>query len=62
MYAIRSYYDLDALCNDLASEAARAGDRSLVSIFLGGGTPSLFRAEEIARLLDVSRSHRNNFV
>ncbi len=48
---------LDALCNDLASEAARAGDRSLVSIFLGGGTPSLFRAEEIARLLDVSRSH-----
>jgi len=48
---------LDALCRDLASEAARAGDRPLVSIFLGGGTPSLFRAEEIARLLDVSRSH-----
>jgi oxygen-independent coproporphyrinogen-3 oxidase len=48
---------LDTLCRDLASEAARANDRPLVSIFLGGGTPSLFRADEIARLLDVSRSH-----
>ncbi|MDH3907981.1 MAG: radical SAM protein, partial [Gammaproteobacteria bacterium] len=48
---------LDALCRDLESEAARAGSPPLVSIFLGGGTPSLFRADEIARLLDVSRSH-----
>ena len=48
---------LDALCRDLESEAARAGSPPLVSIFLGGGPPSLFRADEIARLLDVSRSH-----
>ena len=47
---------LDALCRDLESEATRADDRPLVSIFLGGGTPSLFRADEIARLLDASRS------
>ena len=47
---------LDALCRDLESEARRADDRPLVSIFLGGGTPSLFRADEIARLLDASRS------
>lgn len=48
---------LDALCRDLESEAARAGSRPLESIFLGGGTPSLFRADETARLLDVARSH-----
>jgi oxygen-independent coproporphyrinogen-3 oxidase len=48
---------LDALCRDIEAEAARAGGRPLVSIFLGGGTPSLFRAEEIGRLLDVTRSH-----
>jgi oxygen-independent coproporphyrinogen-3 oxidase len=48
---------LDALCTDLEAEADRADGRPLVSIFLGGGTPSLFRADEIARLLEVSRSH-----
>jgi oxygen-independent coproporphyrinogen-3 oxidase len=48
---------LDALCRDIEAEAARVGGRPLVSIFLGGGTPSLFRAEEIGRLLDVTRSH-----
>jgi len=48
---------LDALCSDLEAEAAKAGGRPLVSIFLGGGTPSLFRADEIGRLLDVTRSH-----
>jgi len=47
---------LDALCKDLEAEAQRAGDRPLTSVFLGGGTPSLFRADEIGRLLDVMRS------
>lgn len=47
---------LDTLCRDLVAEAARADDRPLISIFLGGGTPSLFRADEIGRLLDVARS------
>jgi oxygen-independent coproporphyrinogen-3 oxidase len=48
---------LDALCSDLATAAARAGGRPLISIFLGGGTPSLFRADEIGRLLDSARAH-----
>ena len=48
---------LDALCKDIEAEAARAGGRPLVSVFLGGGTPSLFRAGEIGRLLDVTGSH-----
>jgi oxygen-independent coproporphyrinogen-3 oxidase len=48
---------LDAICTDLESEAESAGGRSLTSAFLGGGTPSLFRADQIGRLLEVMRSH-----
>ena len=44
---------LDALIKDIESEAPHANGRSLVSIFLGGGTPSLFTPDEIARLLDA---------
>jgi oxygen-independent coproporphyrinogen-3 oxidase len=43
---------IKALLLDLARESEKAAGRPLVSIFLGGGTPSLFRADEIARLLD----------
>ncbi len=43
---------LDALRIDMQAEAERATGRSLISIFLGGGTPSLFTADEISRLLD----------
>ena len=44
---------LDALCADIAEEARQAGRRKLISVFFGGGTPSLFSAAEIGRLLDV---------
>ena len=43
---------LDALQRDLAVEATLAGERELVSVFIGGGTPSLFTPAEIGRLLD----------
>lgn len=43
---------VDALLADLDREAEIAGARSIESIFLGGGTPSLFSAEEIGRLLE----------
>lgn len=43
---------VDALLADLDREAERAGSRSIESIFLGGGTPSLFSPREIGRLLD----------
>jgi oxygen-independent coproporphyrinogen-3 oxidase len=50
---------LRALDADLALEAPRSGGRELVSIFLGGGTPSLFTPDEIARLLDsIAREFR----
>ncbi|MGF1642515.1 MAG: radical SAM family heme chaperone HemW [Thiotrichales bacterium] len=47
---------VDALLRDLEDELALARDRALVSIFIGGGTPSLFSAEAIARLLDGIRA------
>ncbi len=52
--APRSRY-LEALKTDLADEARRAGQRPLVSVFLGGGTPSLFTPDEIAGLLKAVR-------
>ena len=47
---------LDALCADIATETARADGRPLTSILLGGGTPSLFSAGEIDRLLNETRT------
>jgi oxygen-independent coproporphyrinogen-3 oxidase len=43
---------IDALLADLDTEAQRAAERPLISIFLGGGTPSLFSPDEISTLLD----------
>ena len=42
---------INALIADLDRECERAGGRPLVSVFMGGGTPSLFAPEQIARLL-----------
>ena len=44
---------VEALIRDLDHEAERAAGRPLVSVFLGGGTPSLFPPEDIACLLEV---------
>ena len=44
---------VDALIAELDAEAIRAGSRPLVSVFLGGGTPSLFSGEQIGRLLEA---------
>lgn len=48
---------LEALLRDLRAEAEYAAGRSLVSVFLGGGTPSLFTPDEISRLLDALGRH-----
>ena len=42
-----------ALIADIEREAAHADGRELVSVFLGGGTPSLFKPAEIADVLDA---------
>ncbi|HEX7718913.1 MAG TPA: radical SAM family heme chaperone HemW [Woeseiaceae bacterium] len=44
-----------ALRDDMQTEAARAAGRPVDSIFLGGGTPSLFSATEIGELLTALR-------
>jgi putative oxygen-independent coproporphyrinogen III oxidase len=46
----------DALIRDLEQDLPRVWGRQLESVFLGGGTPSLFSAETIARLLSEIRA------
>ena len=46
---------IDALLNDLILTLEPLTDRTLQSVFLGGGTPSLFSARSIARVLDAVR-------
>jgi oxygen-independent coproporphyrinogen-3 oxidase len=47
---------IDALLRDLAAEVVLACGRPLTSVFIGGGTPSLFSGAAIRRLLDGIRS------
>jgi oxygen-independent coproporphyrinogen-3 oxidase len=47
---------IDTLCRDLDAQAATLSNRPLASIFLGGGTPSLFSPSAIARLLQHARA------
>lgn len=42
---------IDCLLADFEQEKKRIGDRSIHSIFIGGGTPSLFPIKSISRLL-----------
>ncbi len=48
---------VDALLRDLEAEAGRAPGREIDTVFFGGGTPSLFSPEEMARLLDAVTTH-----
>lgn len=47
---------MDALVRDLQQELPNVWGRSVRSIFIGGGTPSLFPAEQIERLLSAVRA------
>jgi len=53
--APRSRY-VAAILDDLAHEAERAAGRPIESIFLGGGTPSLFSPAEIGQILDAAKN------
>lgn len=48
---------IDALLADVAVQAPRAAGREVVSLFLGGGTPSLFPPAALARLFEGLRQH-----
>jgi oxygen-independent coproporphyrinogen-3 oxidase len=45
---------LNAMIADLEAHAARFGTREIVSLFLGGGTPSLLSGGDIAKLIDAA--------
>ncbi|MEM1153446.1 MAG: radical SAM family heme chaperone HemW [Pseudomonadota bacterium] len=47
---------IDALLGDLELDAVMAQERVIGSVFIGGGTPSLFSAQAIAKLLQGVRS------
>jgi putative oxygen-independent coproporphyrinogen III oxidase len=47
---------IDALLKDFDIEAPRLDGRRIDSVFFGGGTPSLFKPEEFARLLTALRA------
>ncbi|MDH3768519.1 MAG: radical SAM family heme chaperone HemW, partial [Gammaproteobacteria bacterium] len=42
---------VDALLTDLGAELEHCGSRSIISVFIGGGTPSLITPEQIERVL-----------
>ena len=46
---------LARLARDLCAQAPEVAGREVVSVFLGGGTPSLFSPEAIGRLLEAVR-------
>jgi len=46
---------IDALIDDLEAQAPHGGGRPLVSVFLGGGTPSLISPAGIGRVLEAAR-------
>jgi oxygen-independent coproporphyrinogen-3 oxidase len=50
---------IEALARDLEFQRTRCGRRVIHSVFLGGGTPSLFSAQGIARVLEFARRELN---
>ena len=50
---------IDRLCKEILNEAARYKDRSVISIFFGGGTPSVLRAEQTGRIMELIGSSFN---
>lgn len=47
---------VEAMLTDLSAQAALLGQRRLASIFFGGGTPSLMRPEDVARVIERARA------
>ena len=48
---------VDALMRDLAHQAESVADREIVSVFIGGGTPSLLDGDQMRRIVDACRRH-----
>lgn len=52
---MRSYVNL--LLKEIKEQSVFYGDHRVISVFLGGGTPSLLPAEDIGRILGAVREH-----
>ncbi len=50
---------VNALITDLESQLPTIWGRRIISVFIGGGTPSLFSAEAINKIMQTIRSHLN---
>lgn len=50
---------IDALIRDLDTELPRIWGRTISSVFIGGGTPSLFSADSIEKLMSALRARLN---
>lgn len=50
---------LQALIEDFQAETQQAGERTISTIFIGGGTPSLMSGDFYQQLLDTIRQHSN---
>ncbi len=50
---------LNALITDLEAQLPSIWGRRIISVFIGGGTPSLFSAESIHKLISTIHSHLN---
>lgn len=48
---------LERLARDIEAQAPQVSGREIVSVFLGGGTPSLFSPDAIGRVLQGARRH-----
>src|ERR1700742_1359005 len=48
---------IEALAQDIRQQSVAVAGRTVVSIFMGGGTPSLFSPDGIARVLEAARQH-----
>ena len=48
---------LERLARDIEAQAPEVTGREIVSVFLGGGTPSLFSPEAIGQVLEGARRH-----
>ncbi len=46
---------VSAIIDDLTAQAALTGPRTLVSVFFGGGTPSLMAPDAVAKVLETAR-------
>ena len=50
---------IDALIRDLETELPRVWGRTIISVFIGGGTPSLFSPDALDKLLSAIRARLN---